>query len=283
MRSEGRFAPEVAGLGARLGNRLQDANAGAAALRLVLDRAPDERLALAYLLKLAEQSPALTNRALSDDALAGDLIFCLGCSELIGTALSAMGDSWLEFFSSARTASESSILDIVPPDASAIDDRTAAGRALADFKQRTFTRIAVADLLRRLDVAGTMRAMSRLADGCITAALEMTRRLMGPRADGAGELCVLAMGKLGVHELNLASDIDLLYLFDAPGPEAGAEAARLAATLTELLSANCFRVDLRLTPGGRNSPLATSIRGALTFYENFGQTWERAALLRSRE
>ncbi|MFZ0888947.1 MAG: hypothetical protein WA005_10880, partial [Candidatus Binataceae bacterium] len=263
---EGRLPPELAVLAARLKSRLQEANAGAAALRLLHERAPDERLALAYLLKLAEQSPALTNRALSDDALAGDLIFCLGCSELIGTALSAMGDSWLEFFSSARTASESSILDIAPPDASAIDDRTAAGRALADFKQRTFTRIAIADLLRKLDVAGTIRAMSRLADGCITAALEMSRRLMGPRADRAGELCVLAMGKLGVHELNLASDIDLIYLFDAPEPEAGEEAARLAATLTELLSANCFRVDLRLRPGGRNSPLATSIRGALTFY-----------------
>ena len=58
--------------------------------------------------------------------------------------------------------------------------------------------------------------------------------------------------------------------------------ARLGETLTELLSAQCFRVDMRLRPGGRNAPLVTPFEGALSFYQNFGETWERAALLRAR-
>jgi len=58
--------------------------------------------------------------------------------------------------------------------------------------------------------------------------------------------------------------------------------ARLGETLIELLSPGCFRMDMRLRPGGRNSPLVTSFEGALSFYQGFGETWERAALLRAR-
>ena len=52
--------------------------------------------------------------------------------------------------------------------------------------------------------------------------------------------------------------------------------------MTELLTASGFRIDLRLRPGGQSGPLAASLEGALGFYQNFGQTWERAALLRVR-
>ena len=103
--------------------------------------------------------------------------------------------------------------------------------------------------------------------------------MLGARAADLGHFCALAMGKLGASELNLSSDIDLLYLFDGPDQH---RAARLGETLTELLSNNCFRIDLRLRPGGRSSPLVASFESALGFYQAYGQTWERAALLRAR-
>ncbi len=283
MAPERKLAPGLAGVAKRLAGRLASERHGAAAVRLVVERAPDERLALAFLLKLAEQSPSVVKRALSDRALAGDLVFCLGSSELIAAGLSAMGDEWLECFAAARAASEPALPAAAILDVAGIDSRARAAAVLGDFKGANFTRIAISDLVGKSGVAGTMSQMSRLADLCIAGALQATTQIMGARAQAAGDFCVLAMGKLGVDELNLSSDLDLVYLFDAPDPRSAQEpAARLGELLTELLAANCFRVDLRLRPGGRNAPLVASIDGAIGFYQGLGETWERAALLRAR-
>ena len=283
MVPERKLAPELAAVAKRLASRLGSERHGTAAAELVAERAPDERLALAFLLELAEHSPDLVKRALSDRAMAGDLAFCLGSSELIATGLSAMGGQWLDFFAAAREASESTLLEAIVLEVGGVDDRKRAAIALTDFKRTNFIRIAIADLAGKSGVAGTMRLMSRLADLCIAGALQIAMQIMGARAQAAGDFCVLAMGKLGVDELNLSSDLDLVYLFDSPDPRAAQEpAAHLGELLTELLSAHCFRVDLRLRPGGKNAPLVTSIDGALGFYQSLGETWERAALLRAR-
>ena len=210
------------------------------------------------LLKLIEQSPAELRAALADEALAGDLALCVGGSEVIAQGLGTMGPRWLEFFLAARGASADSIVSAIRFAAGPSADRQEAAGRLGEFKRRLFLQIAIADLVGRLDVAATMRAMSRLADECIAAALECARLIVGPRAPAPAAFCVLGMGKLGAQELNLSSDIDLIYVFD--GPDDNAEAvARLGETLTELLSGQCFRVDMRLRPGGRNAPLVTPV------------------------
>ncbi|HVA40711.1 MAG TPA: bifunctional [glutamate--ammonia ligase]-adenylyl-L-tyrosine phosphorylase/[glutamate--ammonia-ligase] adenylyltransferase [Candidatus Binataceae bacterium] len=275
------LAPELRYLAAQLARLLGEPRLAAAATAAVAHRAPDERLALATLLKLVEESPAELRVALADAALAGDLALCVGGSEVVAQGLGAMGPHWLEFFRAARRATAESIDSAIRFAAGPSADRQEAARRLGEFKLRLFLQIAIADLVGRLDVAATMRAMSRLADECIAAALECARLIVGPRAPAAATFCVLGMGKLGAQELNLSSDIDLIYVFDGPDDDAEA-VARLGETLTELLSAKCFRVDMRLRPGGRNSPLVTPFEGALSFYQSFGETWERAALLRAR-
>ncbi len=275
------LAPELGDLAARLARRLGDLRLATVATAALAQRAPDERLALATLLKLAEESPEELRAALAGEALAADLALCVGGSEFIAQGLGAMGRGWLEFFRAARGATAESIDAAIHFAAGPSADRQEAARRLGEFKLRLFLQIAIADLAGRLDVAATMRAMSRLADECIAAALDCAWLIAGRKAPAAGEFCVLGMGKLGAQELNLSSDIDLVYVFD--GPDDAAEAvARLGETLTELLSAKCFRVDMRLRPGGRNAPLVTPFGGALSFYQSFGQTWERAALLRAR-
>src|ERR1700687_2479136 len=275
------LAPELRDLAAQLARLLGDPRLAAAATVAVAHRAPDERLALATLLKLVEDSPEELRVALADEALAGDLALCVAGSEVVAQGLGAMGPRWLEFFRAARGATAESIDAAIrfTPGPSA-DRQEAAGR-LGEYKLRLFLQIAIADLVGRLAVAATMRAMSQLADECIAAALECPRLIVGRKARAAGEFCVLWMGKLGALELNLSFDIDLIYVFDGPDNAAEAE-ARLGETLTELLSAKCFRVDMRLRPGGRSAPLVTPFGGALSFYQSFGQTWERAALLRAR-
>lgn len=275
------LAPELHDLSAQLARLLGDPRLAAAAAAAVAHRAPDERLALATLLKLAEESPAEMKGALADEALAGDLALCVGGSEVVAQGLGAMGPDWLGFFRAARRATAESIAGAIRFTAGPSTDRQEAARRLGEFKLRLFLQIAIADLVGRLDVAATMRAMSRLADECIAAALECARLVVGPKAPAPATFCVLGMGKLGAQELNLSSDIDLIYVFDGPDTEAEA-VARLGEALTELLSAKCFRVDMRLRPGGRNAPLVTPFEGALGFYQNFGETWERAALLRAR-
>ena len=81
----------------------------------------------------------------------------------------------------------------------------------------------------------------------------------------------------------LSSDIDLIYLLGGNADPVRLEIAnRIGEALTEIVAAECFRVDMRLRPGGRGSPLVIPVDGALGYYQSMGETWERAALLRAR-
>ena len=277
------LSTSMGGLVRNLAERIGDARAARRVLGLVRKHAADEQLALATIVKLAEDSEESMRDALEDRECVRDLIFCVGASEVVAAELSLVGPGWLWAFDSARTENADSMLTQMRCDLGAVSGRAEAARQLSDFKRGVFLKIAVADLLGRIDVRSTMLLMSRLADECVRAAFGAALRLAGESAREVGEFCVLAMGKLGASELNLSSDIDLVYIFKAPASgEGSVAAARIGELMTELLSPGCFRVDMRLRPGGRNSPLAVPFDGALSFYQAFGQTWERAALLRAR-
>jgi [glutamine synthetase] adenylyltransferase / [glutamine synthetase]-adenylyl-L-tyrosine phosphorylase len=269
----------------RLKRRLGDLRLAEHALAAVTSGAPDEQLALAFLLKLAEDSAEALKRVLDDPAAGDDLIFCLGSSEVVATELSSAGPRWDELFLDARAATSERLLAAIRNDRPSIEapDRQGAAAELGRYMRRMLVRVAIADLLDRVGVADTARAMSELADECIRTALSLAIRFLGERAGDVGRFCVLAMGKLGARELNLSSDVDLIYLHQPSGSPGGTEAAaRLGEWFTEILSAGCFRIDLRLRPGGRFAPLVTPIEGAIGYYHSLGQTWERAALLRAR-
>src|SRR5918992_1380399 len=104
---------------------------------------------------------------------------------------------------------------------------------------------------------------------------------------------VLAMGKHGAEELNFSSDIDLVVLYDA---QSGALAStvepvrfyvRLTKDLVRLLQevtdeGYLYRVDLRLRPDPRATQVAIALEAAAIYYENMGQNWERAAMIKAR-
>lgn len=277
------FAPELRGLAARLASLIGDHDRATATLEAIRARAPDERLALAFTLKLGEQGPERLQQALRDQRRTDDLAFVLGASELVGAALSTTGDGWVELFDSARALSPEDFIASIGYTPGAAAGRMAETAALGEFKRRWFLQIAIGDLLGRLTVTDTTRALSRLADQCIRGALAAAARLETGNAEVARDLCVLAMGKLGAGELNLSSDIDLIYLLGgATDPMRLERANRIGETLTEMIAAECFRLDLRLRPGGRGSPLVIPVESALNYYQSMGDTWERAALLRAR-
>lgn len=157
--------------------------------------------------------------------------------------------------------------------------------AIRDAKYRGLLRIAARDLGGR-PLRASLRELSDLADGCLTAALE--------RASAEKEAeppALFALGKLGGRELNLSSDVDLLFLYDSPSGEPGLarnhEVGGIARALRRGLEHASpegfgYRVDLELRPEGRSGALANSVDGALAYYESFGAEWERQALIRLR-
>jgi glutamate-ammonia-ligase adenylyltransferase len=108
---------------------------------------------------------------------------------------------------------------------------------------------------------------------------------------------VLALGKLGGSELNFSSDVDVMYVYAADseetagGPRGTLQAREFFTRLAELVtralqevtpSGFAFRVDLRLRPEGVNGPIVNGLNDALVYYEAYGQTWERSALIQAR-
>ena len=163
-------------------------------------------------------------------------------------------------------------------------------------KRQVALATAVADLggLWTLDqVTGTL---SLLADASLKVATAHLLQAFGMRTPHGAGFVVLAMGKLGARELNYSSDIDLMLLYDPaahaadctpPPDDLGRRFIRLAADLVSLIGARdadgyVFRVDLRLRPDPGATPPAVSLPAAITYYESYGQNWERAAMTKAR-
>ena len=174
---------------------------------------------------------------------------------------------------------------------------------LRQIRKRVALLVAVADLSGFWDVEEVTAALTDFADASLASALawllgDFARagkiRLENP-ADPltACGYVALAMGKQGARELNYASDIDLIVLYDPFSPllddasEAATFFVRLTRRLVQLMQdvtedGYVFRTDLRLRPDPRATQAAMSIEAAAVYYENQGQNWERAAMIKAR-
>ena len=115
------------------------------------------------------------------------------------------------------------------------------------------------------------------------------------RIDG-GRFAVLAVGKLGSKELTIGSDLDLVFVYDAPADAksdgakplpAGTYYARLGQRLVSALSAptaegRLFEIDMRLRPSGKAGPVACSLASFDGYQRRTAQTWEHQVLTRAR-
>jgi glutamate-ammonia-ligase adenylyltransferase len=187
-------------------------------------------------------------------------------------------------------------------------------RLVRSFKRREYIRIGMRDLLKVADTVEIIRDLAWLADVCLEAAYaacrkELVRRHGVPMfkdLDGQekeSRFCILGLGKLGGEELNFSSDIDILYLYSSDEgstkgiPGLGGKRincitnhefyGRLGSMITNFMSAitsdgNIFRVDLRLRPEGSSGDIAYSLRSYEVYYESYGVTLERQALIKTR-
>src|SRR5580704_11089914 len=176
-------------------------------------------------------------------------------------------------------------------------------RALRRTRTEAALLIALADIGGAWPVARVTEALTDVAETALGAAVHdllreavRNKKLAPPDRDnpetGSGYI-VLAMGKMGAHELNFSSDIDLMVFFDKSSVKLGrnVEPAQFYVNVTRGLvkllqertaEGYVFRVDLRLRPDPSSTQIAMSTEAALDYYESRGQNWERAALIKAR-
>ncbi len=190
---------------------------------------------------------------------------------------------------------------------SVVTDEISLQRALRRFRKESQFRIIWRDLMNWADLAETVAATSAFADTCIQAALdwlyaECCQQLGTPYGTDpetgetiAQPMVVLGMGKLGGRELNVSSDIDLIFAFPSHGETQGGRRSldnqqffiRLGQRLIQALDqinadGFVFRVDMRLRPYGQSGALALSFSALETYYQDQGREWERYAMVKAR-
>ena len=164
-----------------------------------------------------------------------------------------------------------------------------------------------ADTFRGQRSAETLTELTNLADVLLQRSLESAQdrveRRFGPpewpTADGGTrrlDFCVIALGKLGGGELNFSSDVDLVYIYEDPGENLLADAARLSPSdyftrvgqnFGTIASAHTdegflYRVDLDLRPSGAQGAIVVNDEALLSYYELWADTWEKATFTKAR-
>ncbi len=165
---------------------------------------------------------------------------------------------------------------------------------LRQVKKRFTLKIGLTDLLGLADLLSITRQLSYLAKAINAKLFEQcyTEVLTKYNLDRLNHsYCLCSLGKLGGNELNYSSDVDLILFFDFNESVAGtnkeyhellAEAALLFIKSSTAISERgyIYRVDFRLRPDGKFSPLCKTLNDYIKYYETRGEDWERQMLIK---
>ncbi|WP_440026612.1 bifunctional [glutamate--ammonia ligase]-adenylyl-L-tyrosine phosphorylase/[glutamate--ammonia-ligase] adenylyltransferase [Chromobacterium amazonense] len=159
--------------------------------------------------------------------------------------------------------------------------------ALRHFQHAQTFRLVAQDLAGMWTLEALSDELSRLADLVLDAAVRHAWRDIPSRHTDTPRFAVIGYGKLGGKELGYASDLDIIFLYDDPHPDAPDLYSRLARKLsTWLTSATAagvlYDIDLRLRPNGASGLLVSSIAAFRQYQENQAWAWEHQALTRAR-
>ncbi len=187
-------------------------------------------------------------------------------------------------------------------DAMPITDEASLSRALRTLRKRIMLKLLTRDLGGLADLDEVMSSMSALAELVVQRAQAFVMQsLMAQYGQPIGatsglpqEMLVIGMGKLGGHELNVSSDIDLIFVYPEDGNSTGTRAlsnqeffSKLGRRLISLINeatedGYVFRVDMRLRPYGDSGPLAMSFTALEAYLVEQGREWERYAWIKAR-
>jgi glutamate-ammonia-ligase adenylyltransferase len=253
----------------------------------------------------ADFPAALAARLAQDAALAQQFARVIGLSRFVAETLRRFPDVLEDLLASGdiiQSYSDAAAMQRHMPSLES-DDEAGLQRQLRLFRRREMVRIIWRDLNRTADMAETTRDISRLAEIALQQALAICTQQMQTKYgtptshDGQREvgMVVLGMGKLGAGELNLSSDIDLIFAYREGGYTRGGEKeldnqsyfTRLGQRLIKAIDAMTidgfvFRVDMRLRPYGNSGALALSFDAMEDYYQDQGRDWERYAMIKAR-
>ncbi len=176
-------------------------------------------------------------------------------------------------------------------------------KALRLFRRREMVRVVWRDLLKISTLEQTTRDVSLLAAETIDQSLSWLYEdccgkwgvPYGATSGQPQQMIVLGMGKLGAYELNVSSDIDLIFVYPENGETVGAKKSienqaffiRLGQRLVNALDKTTvdgfvFRTDMRLRPYGHSGALVLSFKAMEEYYQDQGREWERYAMIKAR-
>jgi glutamate-ammonia-ligase adenylyltransferase len=174
--------------------------------------------------------------------------------------------------------------------------------ALRNLRKQTMLKLILRDLNGLADLNEVMHTITALAEICVQQAqVCLTQALqtqfgtpLGETNGTPQELLVIGMGKLGGGELNVSSDIDLIFIYPEDGETNGSKklsnhefftrlGRRLINIINELTADGyVFRVDMRLRPYGDSGPLVASFAALEEYLVSQGREWERYAWIKAR-
>lgn len=220
------------------------------------------------------------------------------CSPFLDQLISRHPDWFAQLGDNGRLENSS------PPQAPCLQkliDSAGLDAGLRQFRNQEMMRIIWRDLQNLCALEETLLDLSQLADICLQAAVTVHTQTLQeahgiPRNEQgvAQALVIIGLGKLGGNELNLSSDVDIVFCFPNNGQCDGRRGlsneqffTRLARKVVNSLShitadGFCFRVDTRLRPFGDSGPLVSSFAALEQYYQREGRDWERYALIKAR-
>jgi glutamate-ammonia-ligase adenylyltransferase len=158
---------------------------------------------------------------------------------------------------------------------------------LRQFQQAQTFHLLAMDLQGVLPLEKLSDHLSDLADMILRHTLQLCWRDSRKKHQEHPQFAIIAYGKLGGKELGYASDLDLVFVYDDPHPDAGQIYGRLAQRINTLLSSHTvagrlYEVDLRLRPNGESGLLVSSIEAFDEYQRKHAWVWEHQALTRAR-
>jgi len=158
---------------------------------------------------------------------------------------------------------------------------------LRQFQHSQTFRLLAMDLQGLLPLEKLSDHLSDLADLILGHVLKLCWRDTRKKHQEQPQFVIIAYGKLGGRELGYASDLDLIFLYDDPHPDAAETYARLARNINTMLSSftssgRLYEIDLRLRPNGVSGLLVSSVPAFDEYQHRHAWVWEHQALTRAR-
>lgn len=254
----------------------------------------------------ADRDTSWLQERLQDSEFAQQLEQIWGCSDFVANQAITHPEAFEALLKSGdlqRTYAKDYYLQTLQSQVAGLtDDEDALAKTLRHFRQREMIRIIWRDFLRLAPLLETTNDLTLLAEACINVALDFLHKKLvselGKPVTSDGEeqrMLVIAMGKMGAHELNISSDIDLIFAYPEAGETCGGPKSvsnqefftrlgqkLIAALDQQTVDGFVFRVDMRLRPYGQSGPLVQNFAALEEYYHAQGRGWERYALVKAR-